>query len=889
MRSCLCNLSAPPRTAAADSIEEEGSSIPDLALGEEAEANRPSHRKIIVTGARQSGKSTFVRQLRALHDGPPDEAERSKFGKAVRKSAINHLKQVLRLALPSILDEQVKGEALELLSLQGRALLSEDTVTRFARIFASIDIDDTFSDMECGPGDLNFIRYFVSRLEAMSCTNFVPTQEDLLRHYSPTLGSQESKLQSTRNGAFSLVEYELDKFFQFLDSSLTMRSDTTPALIFVISAADFEFRASPDIARKSDCDTGIPPEGSPEAWLRLCKIASKVEIPCYLLVSKFDSLSDPHKVSCREKILELCMSQSQNPPAATTFKTVNLLELKYVKEISAEMLQAIFCPAGASTNELDQGVYLGLAHFAGMDLKETTVLMENKMLPCRHIQSNPLSFVEHEWLQQLPQPIPSTIDMGALQRARCGANHQTGSFQLNFWFALCSLNKLLPNSNEFSLGTLHTTPLLMAPATAMLVLRNHVATVKIPLELNMIPFSDAVQCMAPIHAAELRTYRRERRRSYLPEMEVQSRRSTKELSSKVWLSRIHERARGKSAEFSEGTYVCAFYLCSSMQGLKVLVPDDDLSTLPAVKISNSCIKLDEWMELNASIRNFCAESHPHLVLNRDLAASWMGPDVSSESELTRMEKFIYGVQILRQQLERDCTTTSDRFGLATDEMVRHSIESLGKLLPLTHLPSFDKARRTRMLVVAHYYPLDCIDEFPPWLQWQPLELFEARHFSRFLSDEYQTYLSIKEKIGGMNMKRRSSITIKARDDDEDSCSGSNPESGDEDLDDTLDPSELIERLESAWGLCRWPRAVTLRTSSLGCGESKTGRRLSGAAKRLVMTKRRSSLGGGARRSSVSGSGDAGFLDFSTLESCPTVSLSEFARVACELKVLLRLD
>lgn len=229
----------------------------------------------------------------------------------------------------------------------------------------------------------------------------------------------------------------------------------------------------------------------------------------------------------------------------------------------------------------------------------------------------------------------------------------------------------------------------------------------------------------------------------------------------AWLPRLctaHASAlvEGEASMASErvaltpGTYVAAFYVVSTIHGFKVLVPEQDHSMVPLVKVSNELLSDADWANMQGLAA--AARDGKPLDVPQDWAAAkgWLGPEVGSEHGFTTLQKLFYGVYALRQRLGRDCSTSGadsayqDDLRYSKVSQAADSLTSLGSLYDVEVL-NLDADQQAQVVVFCRTYDLKC-DETYTGMRWYPLELFEARHYWRFLPEQFGQYCSSKARL-----------------------------------------------------------------------------------------------------------------------------------------------
>lgn len=470
-------------------------------------------------------------------------------------------------------------------------------------------------------------------------------------------------------------------------------------------------------------------------------------------------------------------SKPQAPPPSTTaadspvaavVQSANLLDEDSARVAIRAVLRGAFSTDEEEDDEqhaLSEGVYLGLAHLATTAQDEIShVLVNRGSLPLAQLCPEPLSLADHQWLQQLPQPLPNPRRLSAQQAEALGRGSNS-PLKARFWGALCALATPLGNPGPEHLGVLHARPLLAQPGAAMMLICRVFAAegggAKLhpgcERKLRWQPFRLAAAHMAAaLSAAELHQFKKGQMRSYLPELEVLKKMDARQLHPQSWLPRLaRPQLKDTSLEaYSPGVYVAPFYLWSSLQGFNLLLPELDQSMLPAVKISNTPLGTDEWRQIRE-----LTKKPDEIPRDWAKAKSWLGPDVSSEEGFSLLHKFFYGVVSLRQRLGRSCSPMKDELRYSNVEDAHKSLEALGDIFTdeiITIAPG------VQMIMLTKYYGVECADAFPANVAWYPLELFEARHFGRFVPDTFQRYCYSKHVLAEMASQKKRRVEDELR-------------------------------------------------------------------------------------------------------------------------------
>lgn len=586
------------------------------------------------------------------------------------------------------------------------------------------------------------------------------------------------------------------------------------AVIFVASAADFSLSDELD-----DSSSAVL-----RAWESVHTAASLAHLASSVLLSKCDLLGLSSGSGGGALAEANVLARFSGAPG----QAVNLLDGSSTR---AAFLDLMRVPLQLSENDdaaaLEEGCYLGLALFAPCQTGDAgdRVLLQHQAIPHVLIQKEPLNLEDQLWLQQLPQPIPNLMRATPEEAARLGKG-STGGIAVNFWIGLCSLSRMLGHAEPENFGILHPVPLLMPPGAAMLVLCRKFDNVDpkfvgAPRSLRWRGVDNAAIGMAAaMPGCELRNFSRDRKRSYSTDIDAQRKLGASDLHPRVWMATLNEVNKTQTKLLDPGTYVSALYLCSSAQGLQVLLSSSDPSVLPSVKVSNKVCDGAAWSQLLELASQLVRGEFTRIPDEWATAKAWLGPDVTPESAFSDLQKMFYGVVALRQTLGRRCTPMKDELRYSQRVHARDSLAALGTLLPIEEAIIMDEALSTRAIVITNFYSMECTDSFPDGMHWYPLELFEARNSVRLLPSCFEKYICAKR---GLVDRKRMSTIDRLRSSGDSQCSQAPSADSDDKLPPSAPPDLLTgvvinepnwdERLERAWDRMRWIKDATLWATS----------------------------------------------------------------------------
>ncbi|KAG7498603.1 guanine nucleotide-binding protein subunit alpha-14-like [Solea senegalensis] len=155
---------------------------------------RDSHRelKLLLLGTGESGKSTFIKQMRIIHGSGYTEAERKNFTRLVFQNIITAV-QALVQAMGSLginyIDDKNISHAEKLKKLEATQVSSLETW----QVDAIRSVWNDHGIQRCYERRREFqlsdsAKYYLSDLDRISATFYIPTLQDILRVRVPTTG-----------------------------------------------------------------------------------------------------------------------------------------------------------------------------------------------------------------------------------------------------------------------------------------------------------------------------------------------------------------------------------------------------------------------------------------------------------------------------------------------------------------------------------------------------------------------------------------------------------------------------------------------------------------------------------------------------------------------------
>lgn len=184
-RTCVCCLSEEEKTTIAVHRE-----IEDILIREKKKKRREI--KILLLGTGESGKTTFIRQMRIIHGKGFSPEERMTFTKCIFQNiftAIKALTGAMRmLRIPySNAENEVYASWLQDVNTVQVTQLDRGYVDAIRRLWADSGIRVCYS-RRCEYQLLDSTEYYMNNLDRISAQDYIPTEQDVLRVRFPTTG-----------------------------------------------------------------------------------------------------------------------------------------------------------------------------------------------------------------------------------------------------------------------------------------------------------------------------------------------------------------------------------------------------------------------------------------------------------------------------------------------------------------------------------------------------------------------------------------------------------------------------------------------------------------------------------------------------------------------------
>jgi len=147
--------------------------------------------KVVVLGLESSGKSTMIEQLRIAYGEPYNEDELANALAVIHSNTLEGMKiliqQAKRLKISGRVEQQAELTHVEQLTLTPGQYLTTHTLRAIGKLWADPTIQlvwGTRQEYSINPA----VAYFFDRCGQLATPGYLPSSEDILRSYRPTLG-----------------------------------------------------------------------------------------------------------------------------------------------------------------------------------------------------------------------------------------------------------------------------------------------------------------------------------------------------------------------------------------------------------------------------------------------------------------------------------------------------------------------------------------------------------------------------------------------------------------------------------------------------------------------------------------------------------------------------
>eukprot|EP01137_Pigoraptor_chileana_P035764 Opistho-2@30304 len=166
--------------------------------------------KLLTLGAGDSGKSTFVKQLKILHDKGFNEDDRKVFKGVIYDNIIESTATLVK-SLPKLdleLPENLKEYGDVITKYRGEDVHETIFCAKIYPAVKALLLDPSIQKCYDRSSELQMsdsTKYFYDNLDRISQPNFIPTVEDVLRFRVPTTGVHETRI-SINNNPFRVID-----------------------------------------------------------------------------------------------------------------------------------------------------------------------------------------------------------------------------------------------------------------------------------------------------------------------------------------------------------------------------------------------------------------------------------------------------------------------------------------------------------------------------------------------------------------------------------------------------------------------------------------------------------------------------------------------------------
>ncbi|KAG7335184.1 hypothetical protein KOW79_001780 [Hemibagrus wyckioides] len=201
--------------------------------------------KILLLGAGESGKSTFLKQMRIIHGQDFDQLAREEFRATIYSNVIKGIRVLVdareKLHIPwGDASNQAYGEVLmsfDTRSAQGMVepKVFQQFLPAVRSLWADIGIQHAYDrrrEFQLGES----VKYFLDNLEKLGMPDYLPSQQDILLARRPTKGIHEYDFE-IKNVPFKMVDVggqrsERRRWFECFDS--------VTSILFLVSSSEFD-------------------------------------------------------------------------------------------------------------------------------------------------------------------------------------------------------------------------------------------------------------------------------------------------------------------------------------------------------------------------------------------------------------------------------------------------------------------------------------------------------------------------------------------------------------------------------------------------------------------------------------------------------------------------
>ncbi|XP_029015379.1 guanine nucleotide-binding protein subunit alpha-13b [Betta splendens] len=205
--------------------------------------------KILLLGAGESGKSTFLKQMRIIHGQDFDQKAKEEFRATIFSNVIKGIRVLVdareKLHIPwGDPSNQRHGDVMMAIDTRsamanghgmGEAKVFQHYVPSIRSLWADRGIQDAYDrrrEFQLGES----VKYFLDNLEKLEQSDYLPSQQDILLARKPTKGIHEYDFE-IRNVPFKMVDVggqrsERRRWFECFDS--------VTSILFLVSSSEYD-------------------------------------------------------------------------------------------------------------------------------------------------------------------------------------------------------------------------------------------------------------------------------------------------------------------------------------------------------------------------------------------------------------------------------------------------------------------------------------------------------------------------------------------------------------------------------------------------------------------------------------------------------------------------
>ncbi|XP_041737326.1 guanine nucleotide-binding protein subunit alpha-13 [Coregonus clupeaformis] len=204
--------------------------------------------KILLLGAGESGKSTFLKQMRIIHGQDFDQRAKEEFRATIFSNVIKGVRVLVdareKLHIPwGEASNQGHGETMMAFDTRSARMAHGMVETRvflqylpsIRALWADTGIQDAYDrrrEFQLGES----VKYFLDNLEKLGQPDYLPTQQDILLARKPTKGIHEYDFE-IKNVPFKMVDVggqrsERKRWFECFDS--------VTSILFLVSSSEYD-------------------------------------------------------------------------------------------------------------------------------------------------------------------------------------------------------------------------------------------------------------------------------------------------------------------------------------------------------------------------------------------------------------------------------------------------------------------------------------------------------------------------------------------------------------------------------------------------------------------------------------------------------------------------